>query len=441
MRDNILKRWLNSNNCLLDKNTDLKPTHFFLDGGKAVIDFDKLDEFHEVCVDCINKDIPVYVIECKTSVFRLFSDLDFASPTELSEEFIMDIIGTIHSSVSYLYSGDQKVIVCNTTNKKVTKNGKELVKQGFHLFWPDIYVDTKTALNIRSYVLDKIKIIYGERDEPNTWADVLDEVVYKSNGIRMNGSCKMNILTTADNKRRFQTENRKYGLYTIINANKDILHTEIQKMTNLSELLKNTTIRSDKTEITEIANKEPLSINSNKYIACEDCEETNDKHDDDDFYMKRVNKNNVKFGEILKFFDIHASNKYYKTSDIKGILHIEKSDTYILKTNSKYCQNIQRNHNSCGIYFMLTKNGLCQKCYCKCNTLDGRLNGYCKNYSSEPIPCSLQIIRALKWEQKKKNPKKAVDGEILPISLGKKNISYQSKVGIIRENIYKAIIS
>lgn len=436
MRDNILKRWLISNNCLLDKNSDLKPTHFFLDGGRANIEFDKLEEFHSVYTNCINNNIQLFVIECKTKIFRFFADLDFASYEPIGEDYIIDIINTINSSVSYLYSMDLNVIVCSTTSKKINKNGKSLVKQGYHLYWPDVYVNISIAIKIRRYILDKIKIIYGEREDHNTWSDVIDEVVYKANGIRMNGSYKINITNTDDNKKRFQTENRKYTLLTVLN-NKDVVETEIQKLTNISELIKYTSIRTNKTEPTEIKITEPLEINDNITI---DTQEQQIDKDDDEFYLKRINKNNRKYDEILKFFDVHVSNKNYKTSDIKSILHIEKTDSYVLKTSSKYCQNIEREHNSCGVYFFLSKNGFCQKCYCKCNTTEGRNNGLCKNYSSPIIPCSLHILRALNWEVKKKNPKKIIEDDQTPFSLGKKNISYKSKVALLRTNIYNGII-
>lgn len=434
MRDNILKRWLISNNCLLDKNSDLKPTHFFLDGGKAMIGFDKLDEFNSVYTNCINSNVQLFVIECKTEIFRFFADLDFASLDVLSEEYIIDVINTIHSAVSYLYSEDLNVIVCSTTNKKVNKNGKNLIKQGYHLFWPDIYVNINIAIKIRRYILDKIKLIYGERDQSNTWSDVLDEVVYKSNGIRMNGSYKINIINTEDNKKRFQTENRKYTLFTVLNQDKQVVQTEVQRLTNMAELINSTTIRTSRKTPTTIKVTEPIDLNDSLTI-----ESDQQVQDDDEFYLKRMNKNNRKYNEILKFFDIHVSGKKYKISEIKGILHIEKTDSYVLKTSSQYCQNIEREHNSCGIYFLLSKNGCCQKCYCKCNTLEGRNNGLCKNYSSPIIPCSLHILRALNWEAKKKNPKKVIEDDQLPFSLGKKNTSFQSKVSLLRTNIYNGI--
>lgn len=436
MRDNNLKRWLISNNCLLDKNTDLKPTHFFLDGGKANVGFDKLDEFHAVYTNCINSNVQLFVIECKTPIFRFFADLDFASYELIDDNYTIEIIKVIHSAISYLYSADLNVIVCSTTSKKISKNGKSLIKQGYHLFWPEIFVNTNIAIKIRQYLLHKIKLIYGERDEPNTWSDVLDEAVYKANGIRMNGSYKINITNTEDSKKRFQTENRKYTLLTVLDSCGQLVDSAIQKLTDINELIKNTSIRTNKTEPTKIQVIEPLEINET--LTIESQENQQDK-DDDEFYLKRINRNNRKYDEILKFFDIHVASKYYKTSEIKSILHIEKTDSYVLKTTSKYCQNIEREHNSCGVYFFLTKNGFCQKCYCKCNTTDGRNNGLCKNYSSPIIPCSLHILRALNWEVKKKNPKKVMEDDQVPFSLGKKNISYKAKVALLRSNIYNGI--
>lgn len=426
MRDTILKRWLISNNCLLDKNSDLKPTHFFLDGGKAIIDFNKLEEFHNVYTKCINDNVQLFVVECKTDNFRFFADLDFASERPLEDDIVIGVIGIIHTAICYIYDTQTNVIVCDTEHKQITKNGNNLVKQGFHLFWPDIYVNINTALKIRKYVLEKVKLVYGERENSNSWADVIDEVVYKANGIRMNGSYKINNL---------QIDNRKYSLWTVLKPDGTIDDKEVLKLKDTIELIKATTIRSPLQTITTVKNSEPLNINEQITI------ENEDKSKEDDFYLKRVNKNNRKFDEIVKFFDLHMAGKNYKVSDITGILHIEKTDSYILKTNSKYCQNITKEHNSCGVYFILSKNGLSQKCYCRCNTLEGRNSGYCKNYTSPPVPCSIHILRALNWEPKKKNAKKTVEDYPLQFSLSNKNISYQAKVAMLRTNIYQGILA
>ena len=432
MKDSILKKWLLSENVLLTKDSDQKPTHLFLDGGRAYINFDKLDEFYEVCKECITKNIGIFVVECRTDIFKLFLDLDFIGNLSIEYDFIIEVVNHIQEIIYDLYGENQDVILCNTQSKMIEKNDKEYEKNGFHLFWPGIDINVSTALKIRDIIIDKLKIIYGERNEINKWADVVDESVFKSNGIRMNWSYKMNIVTN-DRSRKYIPDTRFYKPLEIINSfkeKKDFYLTE----TEYSRFLKLTSIRTQADNITEIKNSEFLNKNY-------DTDSVDLKSENNDFYLKRIETKNSKYVEIIRFFNLHVTDYYSK--DIKDILYLEEKDSYIIKTKSKYCQNIKREHNSCGIYFMLTKTGLIQRCYCKCNTMEGRCSGYCKNYKSAPIPCSLHLMKVLKWETKSNKQPKRANKEINNILQNKNvaNMDFPSKVELFRNNLYSTLKS
>ena len=72
---------------------------------------------------------------------------------------------------------------------------------------------------------------------------------------------------------------------------------------------------------------------------------------------------------------------------------------YIFYSQSKYCSNIGKNHNSEHIYFKLNREGICQKCFCKCDTMDGRKYGFCKDYSSTIIPCTPHLRKILNFKE------------------------------------------
>ena len=72
----------------------------------------------------------------------------------------------------------------------------------------------------------------------------------------------------------------------------------------------------------------------------------------------------------------------YTKGVVKGVSRYPDGNL-LIKTGSKYCLNLGRNHNSCGIYFFGSPYGIFQKCLCPCNTLEGRKNGYCKDFTSE----------------------------------------------------------
>ena len=57
--------------------------------------------------------------------------------------------------------------------------------------------------------------------------------------------------------------------------------------------------------------------------------------------------------------------------------------------------NVNRNHTSSNIYFQIKPTGICQRCYCKRETVDGRLHGMCKEYASKETPLSNSVKKLL----------------------------------------------
>ena len=53
---------------------------------------------------------------------------------------------------------------------------------------------------------------------------------------------------------------------------------------------------------------------------------------------------------------------------------------YLVSTTSRYCENIQRKHNSNHIWFIISGKIILQKCFCECPTLRGRRDGFCKDF-------------------------------------------------------------
>jgi hypothetical protein len=82
-----------------------------------------------------------------------------------------------------------------------------------------------------------------------------------------------------------------------------------------------------------------------------------------------------------------------------------KNNIYI-QTNSKRCLNMKNEfHKSNFVYFMIFKNKkgvdfVTQKCYCTCDTTEGRLNGKCKSFYSSPIPLTYRQKCMLKLATK-----------------------------------------
>lgn len=105
---------------------------------------------------------------------------------------------------------------------------------------------------------------------------------------------------------------------------------------------------------------------------------------------KRVNNET-----LTKVADhIHKIHKNY--SDIKLTTCKKIGDYYCINADSKFCCNIEKDHKSCGIYFVLSANNeLYQKCFCPCKKLCDRKYGYCCDFKSKKIKIPSNVYKSL----------------------------------------------
>lgn len=368
--DNPLKIWFYSTGKIVN-DTSLA-THYSMEGFKLDLsdDYNTFQELYAKHIKCKN-----CLVEKKTNFFRFFIDFDVLSEIIIDEEpylkCIQDVIYNIYNI---------KDLKCISTvpnkNIEIVKETKTFIKQGFHFHWPDLIVDVETAIKIRSNILVNIKTLFGKVEHfDNDWEKIIDKCVYKKNGLRLIGSDKCII---ADNSRVY--ENRVYilrNVYIDKIPNKEIVDYYTN---NILELVKDTSIRSDKTEITKF-------INLNEYEEEENLISNSD--------LTPISKNSVIYSEIKKFFKNHASG--YNVEDLSNISKVNGKDMYLINTKSKYCQNKQEFHTNNHIYFKMTPNGLCQKCLSQ-NT---GIFGCCRDYQSSYVPLSTGIMAALNWKKPK----------------------------------------
>jgi hypothetical protein len=99
---------------------------------------------------------------------------------------------------------------------------------------------------------------------------------------------------------------------------------------------------------------------------------------------------------VKRNFELH------KIRNIRKVLKIDKKDMYIVFVDSKFCLNMNREHKSNNVYFVATKEGVSQKCFCMCKTTEGRKFGYCKDFKSTCKPLSPLLKNVLFPDTKKK---------------------------------------
>ena len=368
--DNPLKLWFYSTGKIVT-DTSIS-THYSMEGFKLNLleDYNTFQELYAKHIKCKN-----CLVEKKTEFFKFFIDFDVLSEIIIDEEpylkCIQDVIFNIYNI---------KNLKCISTvpnkNIKIVKEDKTFIKQGFHFHWPDLIVNVETAIKIRSNILVNIKTLFGKVDHfDNDWEKIIDKCVYKKNGLRLIGSDKC---TIADNTRVY--EDRVYVLRNVYidkNTDKEMFNHYTD---NIIELVRDTSIRSNKTEIT-------------KYINLTEYEEEENLISNSD--ISPISKNSQVFLEIQKFFKNHATG--YNVEDLGNISKVKGKDIYLIYTRSKYCQNKQGFHKNNHIFFKLTPSGLCQKCLSQ-NT--GHY-GCCRDYQSSYVPLSNGVISALNWKKPK----------------------------------------
>jgi hypothetical protein len=368
--DNPLKLWFYSTGKIV--NDTSTATHYSMEGFKLNLS-DDYDTFQELYAKNIK--FKNCLVEKKTDFFKFFIDFDVLSEIIVDEEPYLKCIQEVIYNIYNI-----KNLKCISTvpdkNIDIVKEDKTFIKQGFHFHWPELIVDVETAIKIRSNILVNIKTIFGKVEHfDNDWEKIIDKCVYKKNGLRLIGSDKCII---ADNTRVY--EDRVYilkNVYIDNNSNKELVD---YYMNNTLALVKDTSIRSNKTEITTYANlneyEEEENLISNSELA-------------------PVSKNSLVYAEIKKFFKNHATG--YNVEDLGNISKVNGKDMYLIYTKSRYCQNKQGSHKNNHIYFKMTPYGLCQKCLSQ-NT---GIHGCCRDYQSSYVPLSTGVISALNWKKPK----------------------------------------
>jgi hypothetical protein len=367
--DNPLKLWFYSTGKIVMDNS--LTTHYSMEGFKLDLSEDYIT-FQELYAKNIK--FKNCLVEKKTDFFRFFIDFDVLSEIIIDEEPYLKCIQEVIFNIYNI-----KDLKCISTvpdkNVEIIKENKKFIKQGFHFHWPDLIVDVETAIKIRSNILVSIKTVFGRIEHfDNDWEKIIDKCVYKKNGLRLIGSDKCIV---ADSTRVY--EDRVYILkdvYIDKISNKEMVEYYTN---NILALVKDTSVRSDKTEITKYVNlneyeEEPQVLNSE---------------------LISISKNSPIYLEIKKFFKNHATG--YNVEDLGNISKVNGKDMYLIYTKSKYCQNKNGFHKNNHIYFKITPTGLCQKCLSQ-NT---GLHGCCRDYQSSYVPLSTGIMTVLNWKKPK----------------------------------------
>lgn len=399
MKDSQLSRWLYQNRCFLTSDNQKTITHLCLDGGRLHIPDDLVKDFFKEYSKGLKSGEKYYICECTTDVVKFYCDLDFFCDEEIELDTIKDYTKELQNIVKKYFKETYEMIVCKAPAKIVQKDKQKKIKTGVHVIFPELYLTIDTAYSLSREMVDIMKEKYPLEE----WSDIIDEQVY-TNGLRMIGSRKVT------NKKR-KIKDSKDNEYEIIKIDEGRSYSPIFVYD------KNETIQESKDLLENCSS----IVIENLLMGCSIRSWNNEKALEPlieiaDHVMKKAKKktsNKIDTDIDKKIIDRMESFIRYQTitqwnSPLRQLKR--HNNFYIAKIDSMYCLNVQREHNSCGIYFQITSDGMYQRCFCRKETLEGRKNGYCSKFKSTVFPLPLEIKKMLFPNSKKNNrrPKQPV---------------------------------
>lgn len=375
----LLKQWIYSNKYSIksSEKSELKKTgtHYLLDGGIWKVPMEKYPEFLRLLSNDLQNGEKYYISENRSKVFRFISDLDFLDDEAYTITQVERVVKKIQEiMVEYYPENICDVLIYGNDNKTVLVDSEEYIKSGFHLIWPKIWITAPRAMELRLKFIEHLTESFGERSTANSWGDVVDLAVYTDNGLRMVGCRKMAQCKQCIGEECKKCsgcgkidEGRVYSIKSILPNNEEQL--KILKKDFRVSLMESSIMNYQNFEESKMIKKLPIPVQKEKGSTGKSLSSN------DDFTVKIENF-------IKKHFKATHGN-----IRIKKITKVDDTK-YFVDPNSQFCQNVNRSHNSSGIYFQIKPSGVSQRCFCKKDTLDGRSSGPCKEYSSSEVPLS-----------------------------------------------------
>ena len=347
-------------------------SHVLMNGGILSVPFDRLSIFYDICIQCIKHGEKIYVVEQKTDIYNFFLDVDYIGDDPLSLEEITSFSKTIFSKVKSFSSSEQKCIISLAKPKK--KGAK--IKTGIHLNFPNLIVDKARAIQLMYHVLHTLSEVYSFID----WSKFIDPCVYGNMDTNANGSgfrmpwshkkskheaCGGGGCSLCENSGKI-TEVSYLPVFLLEDFKLIELPIEDPPM---KELLWLTTLRTNKTlsQCVEIPNIVLKQVKSKKEGA----------------FTQTQTKNEIYNSELTAILETFIRKQLRGQQNSRITKLFKHNQNFLLSTNSKFCENLDRNHSSNHIWFFIsTRNKtICQKCFCRCETTDNRRHGFCKDFS------------------------------------------------------------
>jgi hypothetical protein len=408
-----LRKWVIENKYFIKtsdtKENKSKATHFLLDGGLWKIPLNDYQTFLQLLSKDLQNGLPYYISENRSDIFRFVCDLDFYDDSEITLKQIERVVNKVQEVITEFY-GTQTVIICGTNSKKVQMESVEYTKTGFHLVWPKIWITVEKAKELRLKIITKLTNHFGQRELINSWEDVVDLAIYEDNGLRMIGCRKMAKCKICKGKDKEcekcsgtgrVDEGRVYKPVSVLDSLNEDYFKSIQNDYYVM-LLETSIYNYNSFDETKCIKDLP--------ITCTDST-SGTKLKSKKMSQKTIDSTSEAKTKIENFIRKNFKQNYSKIN-IKKVTK-SANEMYFVETDDNFCMNVNRNHTSSGIYFQVKRSGISQRCFCKKQTTEGRINGVCKEYCSKETPLSKCLETFLFGSNKTSKKKNIINYNII----------------------------
>lgn len=392
----LLNKWIKSQGYWgKGQGSSIFDSHLFLDGGKASVPPEMTGALNNIYATALFRGEVMFVVEKKPPMFKLAFDLDMKADLSLSPETIVQFATEIHRVVQDFYT-QTEMIVCLSEPKKT----KGHWKVGAHLIWPGVTTVTPDALRCREACLaDPGVQAWGGRFQ-NGLDAILDKCVLDKNGIRMIGSYKIvpcRCSKTPCEKCKGSKKLIEHGVYWPkyrVNAEGKV--EEVPTPSSLDDM-------RHWVQLTSLRNCKG-SLTGTRRAAISGTMSEAEEADEEGLLRKSCGRlTRAPLEPLLPHLDKFKETlppPYWTskwTAAFKGSM--DDDPGFFVSTNARHCLNIGKCHNSNNVYFLFTKRGAFQMCFCRCQTMEGRKYGLCQDFHSQAFPIHTELKVALFGEQ------------------------------------------
>lgn len=346
-----------------------------MDGGCLSVPFDKLRAFNEKYVDACQRGEQVFVVEQKTDTYNFFVDIDYKDTDPLSLEDIQDIARIICDKVRRY--GGKRCLISVAEPKLVDA---DRYKTGVHLNWPGLVVDQNAAVALREHILVVLYTAKGGVD----WNEVIDSSVYgdpergsRGSGFRLPWSHKKAKCPSCGGQGCAECEHSgkvTQGVYLPVFTYDEGKIVSIDPVPTM-ELLDMAQVRTDVTDAIKV---EPPA-----------------KAIKEGAFTKLQTKDELQDIEVKATLEMFIQRNMEGQASARVTKVFKYKTAFLVSTTSRYCENLQREHGSNHIWFYVNGNTIAQKCFCRCETVRERRDGFCRDFVGKRYTLTPQIFKML----------------------------------------------